>query len=122
VPDKAIRLEPVEMQSADGELVRVQRPQVIRERCIGCGICECKCPLEGEAAIRIRRCRPPESDSTPSADGREAMPRAKSTSAEPLPHLTAMPKVPRSPVSTARVVSSRTTLNPNSSRSTHRRS
>jgi polyferredoxin len=53
VPDKAIRLEPVEVQTADGELVSVQRPQVIRERCIGCGICEYKCPLEGEAAIRI---------------------------------------------------------------------
>ncbi len=36
-----------------GELVSVQRPQVIRERCIGCGICEYKCPLEGEAAIRV---------------------------------------------------------------------
>jgi ferredoxin len=53
VPDKAIRLEPVEVQTADGELAVVQRPHVIRERCIGCGICEYKCPLEGEAAIRI---------------------------------------------------------------------
>jgi Pyruvate/2-oxoacid:ferredoxin oxidoreductase delta subunit len=26
---------------------------VIRERCVGCGICEYKCPLEGEAAIRL---------------------------------------------------------------------
>ena len=24
-----------------------------RERCIGCGICEYKCPVNGEAAIRI---------------------------------------------------------------------
>jgi ferredoxin len=53
VPDKAITLEQVEVGSADGELVTVQRPQVIRERCIGCGICEYKCPLEGPAAIRI---------------------------------------------------------------------
>jgi len=53
VPDKAIRLEPVEVQTADGQLVSVQRPHVIRELCIGCGICEYKCPLDGQAAIRI---------------------------------------------------------------------
>jgi polyferredoxin len=53
VPDKAIRLEPVEVQTANGEPVSVQRPHVIRERCIGCGICEYKCPLEGPAAISI---------------------------------------------------------------------
>ena len=53
VPDKAIKLEGVEVQNGDGELVMVQRPYVIRERCIGCGICEYKCPLNGEAAIRV---------------------------------------------------------------------
>ncbi|MEJ2558460.1 MAG: 4Fe-4S binding protein, partial [Anaerolineae bacterium] len=53
VPDKAIKLEPVEIQSGDGELVSVQRPHLIREQCIGCGICEYKCPLNGEAAIRV---------------------------------------------------------------------
>ena len=31
----------------------VQRPQVVAERCIGCGICEYKCPAAGEAAIRV---------------------------------------------------------------------
>lgn len=53
VPDKAIRLEANEVVSAEGPLVTVQRPRVIRERCIGCGICEYKCPLNGEAAIRV---------------------------------------------------------------------
>jgi Pyruvate/2-oxoacid:ferredoxin oxidoreductase delta subunit len=53
VPDKAIKLEEVEVHTAGGELAIVQRPQVIRERCIGCGICEYKCPLDGPAAIRI---------------------------------------------------------------------
>jgi NAD-dependent dihydropyrimidine dehydrogenase PreA subunit len=53
VPDKAITLEQVEVGNADGELVMVQRPHVIRERCVGCGICEYKCPLENPAAIRI---------------------------------------------------------------------
>jgi polyferredoxin len=53
VPDKAIKLERVEVRNANGALVTVQRPHVIRERCIGCGICEYKCPVNGEAAIRV---------------------------------------------------------------------
>ena len=53
VSDKAIKLEMVEVVTPDGELVTVQRPHVIRERCIGCGICEYKCPVNGEAAIRV---------------------------------------------------------------------
>jgi len=53
VPDKAIELESVEVLNGDGVLVTVQRPHVVRERCIGCGICEYKCPVNGEAAIRV---------------------------------------------------------------------
>lgn len=53
VPDKAIKLEQEEVRSGDGEMVTVQRPYVLRERCIGCGICEYKCPVNGEAAIRV---------------------------------------------------------------------
>lgn len=53
VPDKAVKLEQVELFNPDGVLVTVQRPKVIRERCIGCGICEYKCPVNGEAAIRV---------------------------------------------------------------------
>jgi polyferredoxin len=53
VSDKAIKLEGVELLNGDGVLVTVQRPEVIRERCIGCGICEYKCPVNGDAAIRI---------------------------------------------------------------------
>jgi len=53
VPDKAIVLEEVDVQTPDGELVHVRRPHVVRERCIGCGICENHCPLNGEAAIRV---------------------------------------------------------------------
>jgi polyferredoxin len=53
VPEKAIILEEAEVQNSDGDLVTVQRPKVIRERCIGCGICEYKCPVNGEAAIRV---------------------------------------------------------------------
>jgi polyferredoxin len=53
VPEKAITLEEVEITNEDGELVTLQRPRVIRELCIGCGICEYKCPVNGEAAIRV---------------------------------------------------------------------
>jgi NAD-dependent dihydropyrimidine dehydrogenase PreA subunit len=38
---------------SNGETVTVQQPVVIRERCIGCGICENHCPLEGDAAIQV---------------------------------------------------------------------
>ena len=39
-PAKAIKI-------SDGQA------DVIHERCIGCGICEYKCPVNGEAAIRV---------------------------------------------------------------------
>jgi len=53
VPDKAIRLDAVEVVSPEGKRVRVQRPRVVPDLCIGCGICEYKCPLTGSAAIRV---------------------------------------------------------------------
>jgi len=34
-------------------LIRVQRPYVNPERCIGCGICEHECPVKGQRAIRV---------------------------------------------------------------------
>jgi NAD-dependent dihydropyrimidine dehydrogenase PreA subunit len=48
-PEKAIILR--EESAPDGAMVL--RPYVIRDRCIGCGICENKCPLVGAAAIRV---------------------------------------------------------------------
>jgi polyferredoxin len=53
VPNKAIKLKWVEVLNGDGVRVTVQRPRVVRSRCIGCGICEYKCPVNGEAAIRV---------------------------------------------------------------------
>ncbi len=52
-PEKSIRLEEVSLINPAGETVRLQRPSVLRELCIGCGICENHCPLEGDAAIQI---------------------------------------------------------------------
>ena len=53
VADKAIELEEVEVPGAGGETVLLQRPRVVQELCIGCGICEYQCPLGGEAAVRV---------------------------------------------------------------------
>jgi ferredoxin len=53
IPDKAIRLEERQIWSPDGELITMQLPHVIQALCIGCGLCEYKCPVSGEAAIRL---------------------------------------------------------------------
>jgi MauM/NapG family ferredoxin protein len=53
VPDKAIRLDVEEMVTSEGETISIQRPYVMKDLCIGCGICEYQCPMEGEAAIRV---------------------------------------------------------------------
>jgi len=53
VPEKAITLEPATIPEANGAEFHVKLPRVDRARCIGCGICEYKCPVAGEAAIRV---------------------------------------------------------------------
>jgi polyferredoxin len=53
VPHKAIWLELAEVYDARGEPVQIQRPTVVKELCIGCGICEYQCPMGGESAIRV---------------------------------------------------------------------
>jgi polyferredoxin len=50
---KAIELDTVSVTDSTGLEVDLQRPRVLYDRCIGCGICEYKCPLDGEAAIRV---------------------------------------------------------------------
>ena len=53
IPDKAIWREEAQMLMRDGTTQLMQLPHVDRARCIGCGICENKCPLAGPAAIRV---------------------------------------------------------------------
>jgi NAD-dependent dihydropyrimidine dehydrogenase PreA subunit len=55
VPEKAIELEPHESTNKAGQTLAVLRPKVIEDLCIGCGICEHQCPVDGDAAIIIRR-------------------------------------------------------------------
>jgi MauM/NapG family ferredoxin protein len=53
VRHKAIWLETVETFNARSEPITIQRPYVVKELCIGCGICEYQCPMGGESAIRV---------------------------------------------------------------------
>ena len=53
LPEKAITLELGTFTDPDGSTIEVHLPVVDRNRCIGCGSCENKCPLSGEAAIRV---------------------------------------------------------------------
>ncbi len=52
-PDKAIKFELKEIILPDGTAKIIKYPYVIRELCIGCGICEHKCPIPGEPGIFI---------------------------------------------------------------------
>ncbi len=53
LPAKAIILEEREARDGQGSTRALQVPVVRHERCIGCGLCENKCPVNGEAAIRV---------------------------------------------------------------------
>ena len=50
---KAIWLEVAEEPGRNGAPLRLQRPRIEPAACVGCGICETKCPVGEEAAIRV---------------------------------------------------------------------
>jgi ferredoxin len=54
VSEKAIELSGQRLITRpDGSRDYLSRPSVVPSRCIGCGICEYKCPLEGPSAIVV---------------------------------------------------------------------
>ena len=60
VPDKAVELQATSGDAGGdpGNIIEgsdVQKPLVVADGCIGCGICEAQCPVEGVAAIRVYR-------------------------------------------------------------------
>ncbi|MEE8431752.1 MAG: 4Fe-4S binding protein [Candidatus Desulfatibia sp.] len=50
---KAIRLYEGWMPGPDGKYIDVKLPYVNLKDCVGCGICEYKCPVKGRPAIRV---------------------------------------------------------------------
>jgi len=51
---KEEKFEKIPAEGSKIELqVRLQRPYVDMERCIGCGVCEHECPVSGKKAIRV---------------------------------------------------------------------
>ncbi len=53
--DKAIKFQEVTVVNRQGKSVALKQPYIIPELCIGCGICENKCPLPGDSAVRVLR-------------------------------------------------------------------
>ncbi|MDA8099820.1 MAG: 4Fe-4S binding protein [Nitrospiraceae bacterium] len=50
---KAIWLDEAKVRDRNGRVVTVLQPRVDLELCIGCGICEAKCPVLGKPAITV---------------------------------------------------------------------
>ena len=52
-PKKAIWFENAKLKNRDGREIMVQQPRVDLELCIGCGICEAKCPVIDRPAVYV---------------------------------------------------------------------
>ena len=53
MPEKAIWFREVTVVDHNGVEKVLQQPHVDAELCIGCGICEERCPVNDPAAIRV---------------------------------------------------------------------
>ena len=53
MPTKAIKFEETDIVTFNGEIRRLKMPVVLKDKCIGCGICENKCPIKPTAAILV---------------------------------------------------------------------
>jgi len=52
-PTKAIWVEDIEVTNESGQKVLVQQPHVDPELCVGCGICQNKCPIKDRSGIYV---------------------------------------------------------------------
>lgn len=52
-PRKAIWFQEVQVIGPDGNLTTVKQPHVDPEICIGCGICETKCPIADQRGVYV---------------------------------------------------------------------
>lgn len=52
-PKKAIWFQEIEVMKPNGELTTVKQPYVNLELCIGCGICQNKCPIADQRGVYV---------------------------------------------------------------------
>ncbi|MEM7245407.1 MAG: 4Fe-4S dicluster domain-containing protein [Acidobacteriota bacterium] len=50
---KAIQTEDVEVKDAFGKLVVLNKPYMVPDLCIGCGLCQAECPVKDERAVYV---------------------------------------------------------------------
>ena len=53
VAPKAIQTYDEETKDVFGEMVVLNKPFIVPDLCIGCGICQHECPVPGRRAIRV---------------------------------------------------------------------
>jgi len=54
-PTKAIQMRTEELPDDNGVMRPIKRPFIVESLCVGCGICETKCPVEGSAVLVAAR-------------------------------------------------------------------